>query len=45
MRILEKNGRITEGKILYKGQDIAEFSENRCGSSVENAVLLFSRIP
>ena len=27
MRILEKNGRITEGKILYKGQDIAEFSE------------------
>ena len=23
MRILEKNGRITEGKILYKGQDIA----------------------
>ena len=29
MRILEKNGRITEGKILYKGQDIAEFSENQ----------------
>ena len=29
MRILEKNGRITEGKILYKGQDIAEFSEKQ----------------
>ena len=29
MRILEKNGRITEGKILYKGQDIAEFSEQQ----------------
>ena len=31
MRILEKNGRITEGKILYKGQDIAEFSEKQTG--------------
>ena len=29
MRILEKNGRITEGKILYKGQDIAAFSEKQ----------------
>lgn len=29
MRILEKNGSITEGKILYKGQDIAEFSEKQ----------------
>ena len=29
MRILEKNGHITEGKILYKGQDIAEFSEKQ----------------
>ena len=29
MRILEKNGCITEGKILYKGQDIAEFSEKQ----------------
>ena len=29
MRILEKNGRITEGKILYKGQDIATFSEKQ----------------
>ena len=29
LRILEKNGRITEGKILYKGQDIAEFSEKQ----------------
>ena len=29
MRTLEKNGRITEGKILYKGQDIAEFSEKQ----------------
>ena len=29
MRILEKNGRIAEGKILYKGQDIAEFSEKQ----------------
>lgn len=29
MRILEKNGRITEDKILYKGQDIAEFSEKQ----------------
>ena len=29
MRILEKNGRITEGKILYKGQDIAEFSDKQ----------------
>ena len=29
MRILEKNGRITEGKIHYKGQDIAEFSEKQ----------------
>ena len=29
MRILEKNGRITEGKILHKGQDIAEFSEKQ----------------
>ena len=29
MRFLEKNGRITEGKILYKGQDIAEFSEKQ----------------
>ena len=29
MRILEKNGRITEGKIIYKGQDIAEFSEKQ----------------
>ena len=29
MRILEMNGRITEGKILYKGQDIAEFSEKQ----------------
>ena len=29
MRILEKNGRITECKILYKGQDIAEFSEKQ----------------
>ena len=29
MRILDKNGRITEGKILYKGQDIAEFSEKQ----------------
>ena len=29
MRILEKNGRITEGKILYKGQDIAELSEKQ----------------
>ena len=29
MRILEKSGRITEGKILYKGQDIAEFSEKQ----------------
>ena len=29
MRILEKIGRITEGKILYKGQDIAEFSEKQ----------------
>ena len=29
MRILEKNGRITEGKILYKGQDIAEFTEKQ----------------
>ena len=29
MRILEKNGRITEGKLLYKGQDIAEFSEKQ----------------
>ena len=29
MRILEKNGRIPEGKILYKGQDIAEFSEKQ----------------
>ena len=29
MRILEKNGRITEGKILYKGQDIAEFYEKQ----------------
>ena len=29
MRILEKNGRITEGKILNKGQDIAEFSEKQ----------------
>ena len=29
MRILEKNGRITEGKILYKGQDIAGFSEKQ----------------
>ena len=29
MRIMEKNGRITEGKILYKGQDIAEFSEKQ----------------
>ena len=29
MRILEKNGRITEGKILYKGQDIAEFAEKQ----------------
>ena len=41
MRILEKNGRITEGKILYKGQDIAEFSEKqmrefrgKCGSII-----------
>jgi len=29
MRIRERNGRITEGKILYKGQDIAEFSEKQ----------------
>ena len=29
MRILEKNGRITEGKTLYKGQDIAAFSEKQ----------------
>ena len=29
MRILEKNGRITEGKILYKGQDIEVFSEKQ----------------
>ena len=33
MRILEKNGRITEGKILYKGQDIAEFSEKQMRES------------
>ncbi len=29
MRILEKNGRITEGKVLYKGQDITKFSEKQ----------------
>lgn len=29
MRILESNGRISEGKILYKGEDIAQFSEKQ----------------
>ncbi|MDO4291617.1 MAG: ABC transporter ATP-binding protein [Eubacteriales bacterium] len=29
MRILEKNGNITEGKILYKGEDITKFSEKQ----------------
>ena len=29
MRILESNGRISEGKILYKGEDNAQFSEKQ----------------
>lgn len=29
MRILESNGRISEGKILYKGEDVAQFSEKQ----------------
>ena len=43
MRILEKNGRIT--KSFTKDRILQNFLKNRCGSSVENAVLLFSRIP
>ena len=29
MQILESNGRITEGKVLYKGQDITKFTEKQ----------------
>ncbi len=29
MRILESNGRISDGKILYKGEDVAQFSEKQ----------------
>lgn len=29
MRILESNGSITEGQVLYKGQDIAKFTEKQ----------------
>lgn len=29
MQILEKNGRITEGEVLYKGQDITKYTEKQ----------------
>ena len=40
MRILEQ-----KAKSFTKDRILQNFLKNRCGSSVENAVLLFSRIP
>ena len=29
MQILERNGKITEGQVLYKGQDITKYTEKQ----------------
>ncbi len=45
MQILAQTGRITEGEVKYKGQDITKFPKRKCSPSAEVSVPLFSRIP